>query len=264
MDKLVTFLGRIILLVMLAVPVTAQEDDAVQAPREENALPTAQGEIPRQTVYVSDILYVSLRDGKTEDAETIRVVKSDTALQILEEDEFLIRVETPEGDEGWLKKKYTTITVPKSIALKKMAEEVNQLKVTGAELQAANDQLRAALNQTGEKGVGANTPLEKDLQKSRLEAARFKKALDQEQEKCARLLKGANENGGLENRIKELTREKETLRKEIDTVRRERGSVSNGAGGEDRHFMIWLLAAGAGIWLLGLILGKMSRKKEYY
>ena len=60
-----------------------------------------------ETRYIVDQLVVNLRDGKGNQYETIKTLKTGTALEILEEDATYVKVRTISGETGFVIK--TTI-----------------------------------------------------------------------------------------------------------------------------------------------------------
>lgn len=88
------------------------------------------------TQYVTDVLYISLRAEIDENSQLLRVIKSATPLEVLEErEDGYTRVRTPGGDEGWVKAKYLEQEPVAALQLqdyqerfKKLIEENESLK----------------------------------------------------------------------------------------------------------------------------------------
>ena len=56
-----------------------------------------------ETVYVSDIQFVAIREGLSNDTRaTERGIKSGTPLTVLQRRNDYVKVRTPDGNEGWL------------------------------------------------------------------------------------------------------------------------------------------------------------------
>ena len=113
--------------------------------------------------------------------------------------------------------------------------------------------------------ASATTACEKDLAQSREEASRVKKDVTRLEKENRELLERSKNSATVEQRLASLDSENQKLQKELQQATRALESRTQRATGTgDQYVMVWLLVAGAGIWLVGLILGKMSRKKEYY
>lgn len=92
------------------------------------------GMLHAETVYISDRLVVGLYEGKTGDTKLLKGLPTGTPLQVLERDNKLARVKTPDGMEGWIDASYA------------MTDKPSQLVVLELE-----DKYRTALNQLDER-----------------------------------------------------------------------------------------------------------------
>jgi len=81
-----------------------------------------------ETRYVTDILIVSLREGPGNEYSVVRTVKTDMAMEVIEEQGSFVKVRTESGEEGWISKQYLTINTPKSILMNNLNKEIAPLK----------------------------------------------------------------------------------------------------------------------------------------
>ena len=68
-----------------------------------------------QTQYVSDELVITLREGQGSQYKIIKMLKTGTPLEIIEESDPYLKVRTEKGDEGWVLNQYITEETPKTV-----------------------------------------------------------------------------------------------------------------------------------------------------
>jgi len=116
-----------------------------------------------QTVYVTDTLYIGLKASKSDDAATIKTLKTGTQLELLPaSDGEFSNVRTPQGDEGWVRNRYISQTPVSQVKLAqaedKLAREIaenGQLKLDITEARRRVDETEKELSRL----VGENERL---------------------------------------------------------------------------------------------------------
>lgn len=204
------------------------------------------------TRYVSDMLILTLREGQGSQYKAIRTLKTGTPIEVLEESARHLRVRTQEGEEGWVEKQYISSEKPKAVIIAGLNKEANRLKARIEELQKDQatllDQLNAAKRSHTVK-VKETSRLNTELTQI---TEKYNTLLDKSKN-VAELIKENDrlygENDRLQAANDRLNMEAEHLRQEIARLR--------------RREMIWLFLAGAGVFFVGLIAGKVSKKKRY-
>ena len=76
-----------------------------------------------ETRYISDQLVVSLREQPQKGAQSITYLKTDMAVEVLEEDGEYIKVQTEAGEVGYIKQNYLTTKTPRSAIIKQLQQE---------------------------------------------------------------------------------------------------------------------------------------------
>lgn len=81
-----------------------------------------------ETGYVSDMLILSLKEGAGRQYNTIRTLRSNTPVEILETSDRFLKVKTEEGDVGWVESQYITRELPKAIIIEQLTKKIELLE----------------------------------------------------------------------------------------------------------------------------------------
>ena len=195
------------------------------------------------TRFITDVLNVSLRVGPGSQNAVIKVLPSDTALEVLEERPGYLRVRTEAGDEGWVPAQYVTNKTPKTKVIASLKQELADQQ---AKMQRLEDELRQAHEQGGKAaGSGGQDAVAAEL-------AQLKQRYNALLSQSSHGTELSEENEALLAANNKLNREVETLQQENTSARRT-GMIK------------WFLA-GSGVFLGGFVVAKMtgSRRKKYY
>lgn len=207
--------------------------------------------------YVSDELIITMREGQGNEYKIINTLKTGTPLEILEESEKHFKVRTPDGLEGWVLKQYITAETPKT-------EIIAGLERKRARLQAQFDQLK------GKKAI-----FQDEIQSVKSDYNDRIRKLNQrlsekseEAEQTGKELKNISDQfHALETQSKDVV----ALVEERDRLKLQNNSLSTGNKRLQKENtrlkrieMIWWFLAGGGVFFIGWITGKVSRKKRRY
>ncbi len=191
------------------------------------------------TKYVSDQLRITLRSGQGNQFEIIKTLHSGTKLKVLEETETgytLVRLD--DGTEGWVRSQYV------------VDEPIAADKLTRAETRLAKAQEKLTRTEEELKVLRKN--------KAKLDFAHGK--LRGEHKAASKELKTLNK---LASRPKQLAQENIELRKNFEQISDELNLVKQeNQVLKDRSKRNWFLA-GAGIMILGIILGLIIPKLKF-
>jgi SH3-like domain-containing protein len=94
-----------------------------------------------ETAYITDRLFVSIRDGQGPESTAIKSVASGTAVEVLQRVDGFVQVREPAGAEGWISERYLVATAPGSAAVDASGAALTQAQ---AELEAVRKQLASA------------------------------------------------------------------------------------------------------------------------
>ena len=88
------------------------------------------GQGATETMYVTDQLYLSLREGPDEAQPASIHIPSDTKVEVLETENDWAKVALPDGRTGWVMKKYLVDDVPKSVVIEGLKEQIQNQSLT--------------------------------------------------------------------------------------------------------------------------------------
>jgi SH3 domain protein len=207
--------------------------------------------------YVSDMLIITLRQGQGSEYKAIRTLKTGTPVEVLEEDGRYLRVRTQEGEEGWVAKQYISSELPKPLIIAGLKQETNRLGARIEELEKRHTLLLNQLKEAEQTHDAKAKELEKNAENYREEASRTTMELKRITEKYNTLLDQSKNVLELTSEHDRLQAENARLDTEMDRLKQENARLR-------RTGMLRWFLAGACVFLIGLIAGKVSRKKKYY
>jgi len=203
------------------------------------------------------MLIITLREGQGSEYKTIRTLKTGTPIEVLEESGRYLRVQTQEGEEGWVAKQYISSELPKPLIIAGLKQETNRLGARVKELEKRQTLLLNQHKDTERSHDAKVKELEKKADNHREEVSRTTMELKQITENYNALLDQSKNVLELTKEHNRLQAENAKLDTEMDLLKQENAHL--GRTGMLRWFL-----AGAGVFLIGLIAGKISRKKKYY
>ncbi|MFW5722170.1 MAG: TIGR04211 family SH3 domain-containing protein [Desulfohalobiaceae bacterium] len=201
----------------------------------------AAGPALAQTVYVTDSLEITMRTEPDARKRIVRMLSSDTPLEVLGEQDGWLRVRTRDGREGWVLKRYTSSDTPKSVQIQRLTEQNEKLAALSGGAAAQLDALEEE-----------NSALKAELAQAR---SRLERLTGEYQA----LRADAAEVIDLKDSFAETSRSLEQATAEAESLRRENRELRSSAN------LQWFLS-GAGVvfaaWLFGFIMGRIQRKRR--
>ena len=207
--------------------------------------------------YVSDMLIITLRTGQGNEYKVIKTLKTDTPVEVLEEGESYLRVRTDEGEEGWVAKQYISSELPKSVIIGELKKETSKLNAKIKELEKYQASLLEQFEIATQSHAAKVEELEKNASNSKEEASRLKIKLAQITEKHNTLIDQSKNVVDLISEQKRLQAKNVNLNTRVEHLQKENTGLRN------TRRLIWFLAGG-GVFFIGWIAGKVSRRKKYY
>ena len=186
----------------------------------------------KETVYISDVLYVPMRSGHSIEYRIINAaMKSGTALELIgkSDDGEWSQVRSENGTEGWIRNQYLTDEMTSELKLNVTLTKLARLEKTHTELKASH----AALE-------NENATLKRETR----QVSSTKTQLAEDLDKLKKLSAGAVE---LDRNYQELLQKHEVTQTQRDSLMAENEQLRND---QSLSFMLY----GVGILLLGVIL----------
>lgn len=89
--------------------------------------------------YVSDMLILSLKEGPGRQYNTIKTLRSNTPIEIVSTADRFLKIQTEEGDVGWVESQYVTKEIPKTLIIEQLNNKIAQLEGRGVDSQSAQN-----------------------------------------------------------------------------------------------------------------------------
>lgn len=190
-----------------------------------------------ETMYVSDMVKLTLRTGPSTENKILAVIESGQQLVILESGAEWSRVQLPSGKEGWVLSRYLTADETNNVKLERLQVQHKNLTAQAAELleentklKAENKELLAKLEDTQKQMVKART----DYETLKTEAAEF--------------LELKSKHAAAASQLAEQTARVQKLEEQLTQL-------------QMNSYIKWFLA-GSGVLLIGFLIGFSSKRQR--
>lgn len=215
------------------------------------------GIVDAKTQYVSDELVISMREGKGNEYKIIKTLTTGTPLEIIEESQQHLRVRTQDGQEGWVLKQYITSEAPKAKLVAGLQQENDRLRTELGQYKRDKDSLQNELK-TAKLGYNDKiTELNKSISADRDGGEKTAKRLEEISRRYDTLVEHSKNVVELMNERDKLKTLNGSLSTETEHLRKENAHLK-------RLQILWWFLAGAGVFFIGWITGRVSKKKKYY
>jgi SH3 domain protein len=194
--------------------------------------------------YVSDMLLLSFREGPGNNFSIIKTLKSNTPVEVLEDQNGFLKVKIENDETGWVKKQYIIFSIPKTMEIKQLKNKIKGLEEKTAKMEMINSSLEALVNSHKNDAQKLNS-LEIALKNEKTISVA---SLSESQKKYNSLIDKSRNINQIINENKMLSEEKK-----IYTAKLERLEEKNKS--EFKTGMVYWFLAGAGILLFGWIIG---------
>jgi SH3 domain protein len=185
------------------------------------------------TRYVADQLVITLREGMGNEYRVLRTLRTDTPMEVLEEQGRYLRVRLEDGTEGYVLKQYISPQRPKSQQIEELEAEVERLT----------------------SRIEEYADVVAEAEQARAEAEGLEEQLHARTEELAEIRELSDNALMLDQERKRLQSELGAALEELEKLQKENRTMLSTAS------VKWFLAGG-GTLLVGWIMGKLSRKKK--
>ncbi|MBW2519190.1 MAG: TIGR04211 family SH3 domain-containing protein [Deltaproteobacteria bacterium] len=212
-----------------------------------------------ETRYISDRMVVSLRDQPQDNANVVTYLRSDTPIEVLSESGEYVKVETGNGEVGFIKQNYVSDTLPKSLQIERLQKERNALSETIAELERQ-------LSEINTLDDGSQQKLALQLSEVEEEKETLAEALDEVQVALATVKQEFETFKSDADNVDALIRERDQLLEKVHTLESSSATLEQEQESLLRTGAIKWFLAGAGVLFFGWFIGKLSasRRRPYF
>lgn len=204
-----------------------------------------------ETRYISDQLVVSLREQPRQSAQSITYLKTDMAVEVLEEAGEYIKVQTEAGEVGYIKQNYLTSKTPKTAIINQLQRERDRLADKANELQQQGATATSQSNKTQQE-------LATQLTERQKQVIELKKKLEENQEALTRTNQDYLALQKNSKDVVAITQERDLLRKTNQELTATVTSLEEEVDSLMMFVVLKWFLAGAGVLLVGWIIGKSS------
>ena len=209
-----------------------------------------------RTGYVSDMLLLTFRQGPGNSYAVEKTLMSNTQVLILEEKNEFYKVELKSKEVGWVDKNFIIFTLPKTLMINKLEKENKNLSNKIMELQSSTEELQDKFSSIEQNDSPTKENLEISLKKALDEKNKTINMLSDTQEKYDTLTRESKN-------IQEIVKENKILKEQTQTLSEELAIIKGGNKNLFKTGMIKWFLTGAGVLLLGWIIGQsVSSKKQ--
>ena len=211
-----------------------------------------QGIATGETMFVTDQLYLALREQPDLELPSIAVLSSDTEVEILERSNDWARVSLADGRTGWVMEKYLVEEVPKSRRIEALQRKIEAQSET---IEGLNKQIKEMSLEIEDLSQKAESePVASETSREHADTLLLVERLQEE-------------NASLRGDVSELEslREAETaMKRQIEELGKKLAVAAEGKVWEGRRI---IYVIGIGALVVGLIVGylvKRPDKNRYY
>ena len=190
-----------------------------------------------ETLYVSDVLKLTVRVGKGQDYKIISVIQSGQTVEVLQPEGKWAFVRLPDGKEGWVLTRYLTSKITNNVKLQWLQKKHNTLTVQAATLLEENTKLKKEKKE-----------LDSMLKKAEKSVEELNKSYEILKTESADYIKLKSKYTKAASQLAEYTEKSELLEKELTKL-------------EFGRTIRWFLA-GAGVLLLGFLIGFATKRQR--
>jgi len=215
------------------------------------------GIAPAETLYVTDQLVITVRQGTSNQHAIIKTVKSDTPLEVLEhvKGDKYAKVRLTSGEEGYVLVQYLSNDTPKTQIISRLEKEVEKLRNKLEVVENKRNQLTEDLKYIKEETSSKSEELNSYASELESELSKTSQELQSLNETYATLLDKSD-------KIMEITSERDSLLENNRQLTSEVRLLSDEKSRLMRSGMIKWFLAGGGVFFFGWLIGKVSRKKK--
>jgi SH3 domain protein len=190
-----------------------------------------------ETMYVSDILKLTLRTGPSIENKIIAVIESGQMMEVIQYGDEWSKVRLPSGKEGWVLSRYLTTDETNNIKLERLEAMHNNLTIQAAELLEENNRLKTE-----------NTRLSAEFEAGQKELVKTKSDYEALKAESAEFLTLKANYNRAASQLAEQTARAKQLEEQLSSL-------------EMNTYIKWFLA-GSGVLIVGFLIGFSTKRQR--
>jgi SH3 domain protein len=190
-----------------------------------------------ETLYVSDILKLTLRTGPSIENKIIAVIESGQKMEVIKFGDEWSQVQLPDGKEGWVLSRYLTPDETNGIKLQRLEAMHKNLMLQAAELLEENNSLKTD-----------NTRLSSKLEASEKQLAKTQTDYEALKAEAAEFLTLKADYNRAASQLAEQTAKAKKLEEQLSSLAM-------------NAYIKWFLA-GSGVLIIGFIIGFSTKRQR--
>lgn len=190
-----------------------------------------------ETMYVSDMLKLTLRTGPSIENKIIAVIESGQMMEVIQYGDEWSQVRLPSGKEGWVLSRYLTTDETNNIKLERLETMHNNLTIQAAELLEENNHLKTE-----------NTRLSTEFEAGQKELVKTKSDYEALKAESAEFLTLKANYNRAASQLAEQTARAKQLEEQLSSL-------------EMNTYIKWFLA-GSGVLIVGFLIGFSTKRQR--
>ena len=190
-----------------------------------------------ETMYVSDILKLTLRTGPSIENKIISVLESGQVMEVIKFGDEWSRVQLPNGKEGWVLSRYLTTRETNNIKLERLEAKHKNLMIQAAELLEENNRLQRD-----------NTKLSTGFKANQKQLAKIQADYEALKAEAADFLTLKTNYNRATSQLAEQTAKANQLEEQVSSL-------------EMNAYIKWFLA-GSGVLIIGFLIGFSTKRQR--
>jgi len=122
-----------------------------------------------ETMYVTDRLYLSLRNAPDAGQPSLDLLPSDTKVEVLETEGNWAKVKLEDGRTGWVMKRFLVKDLPQSLIIEQLKEQLENRNITLEGLRQENASLKQEIENLKDQIIQQNERIEMMTKENTLE-----------------------------------------------------------------------------------------------
>ncbi len=210
-----------------------------------------------RTGYVSDMLFLTFRQGPGNSYAVEKTLMSNTPVVVLEERSGFYKVELKSKEIGWVDKNFIIFTLPKTLMINKLEKDNKSLSNKIMALQSSVEELQDKLSSVNQNYSQTKEKLEISLKTALNEKDKTINMLSDTQGEYDTLTQQSKN-------IQKIVKENKILKEQTQTLSEELEIIKEKSKNLFKTGMIKWFLTGSGVLLLGWIIGQsVSSKKQH-